>query len=111
MENAQIIELGDEQDVICPICRTTIIDNERVQEQPSCGHVKFIYCDGETFEFIRPELEAQLAEEEAKADDEDELFDVWKALLGHLQPGDSILKQTDQSMACGPVPFIVWVGI
>jgi hypothetical protein len=70
-----------------------------------------VYANGEAFEYCEPELEVLLAKEEAKADEQDEFFDTWKALRRHSGPNDLILEQTEESMACGPLSFTVWVGI
>lgn len=111
MANTQMIQIDAELDLVCPVCGITILDSEGLHQQPSCSHVRFIYANGEAFEYCDPELEALLAEEEAKADEDDEFFDTWDALRRHCEPGDLILEQTEESMACGPVSFTVWVGI
>lgn len=111
MVSPQIIQIDEEQDVVCPVCRITILDSEKLNEQPSCEHVLFVYCNGECFEYVNPELEALLAEEEGHGDEMDGLFDTREALRRHSGPDDLILEQTDDSMACGPVSFTVWVGI
>jgi hypothetical protein len=92
------------------VCGTTILAPAKLHEQPSCPHVRFVYAN-EAFEYCEPELEVVLAEEEAKADEQDEIFDMWEALQLHCGPGDLILEQTEQAIACGPVSFTVWVGI
>ena len=111
MPNPQIIQIDEEQDIVCPVCGVTILDSEELHEQPSCPHVRFIYANGEAFEFCDPELETLLAEEEAKADEQDEFFDTWEALRRHSGPADLILQQAMDKMACGPVSFAVWFGI
>ena len=82
-QNTQIIRIDEEQDILCPVCGVTILDSEELHQQPSCPHVRFIYANGEAFEYCDPELEALLAEEEAKADEDDEFFDTWDALRRH----------------------------
>lgn len=111
MPDVGITQIDEEQDVVCPVCGITILDSEELHQQPSCPHVRFIYANGEAFEYCDPELEALLAEEEAKADEDDEFFDTWDALRRHSELGDLILEQTEESMACGPVSFTVWIGI
>jgi hypothetical protein len=111
MSNTQILQIDDELDIVCPACGVTILDAEELHEQPSCPHVRFVYANGECFEYVNPELEALLAEEEARADEQDEFFDTWGALRRHSGPGDVILEQTDESMGCRPVSFTVWIGI
>lgn len=111
MPNPQMIQIDEEQDIVCPVCGVTILDSEELHPQPSCPHVRFVYANGEAFEYCKSELEALLAEEESRADEQDEFFDTWEALRRHSGPNDLILKQTEESMACGLVSFTVWVGI
>ncbi len=111
MPDAQITQIDEEQDMVCPVCGVLILDSETLYSQPSCKHVRFVYANGECFEYVNPELEAVLAEEESKADEQDEFFDTWDALRRHSGPNDLILEQTEASMGCGPVSFTVWIGI
>lgn len=111
MPNPQIIRIDEEQDIVCPVCDALILDSETLYPQPSCEHVRFVYCNGEFFEYVNSELEALLAEDESKSDEQDEFFDTWEALRRHSGPEDLILEQTEESMACGPVSFTVWFGI
>jgi hypothetical protein len=107
MSDPVIIEVDEEEELKCPTCGKAIVAAEEVVPQPSCKHIRFIYANGEAFEYIDPELEAQLELERAQ----DEDFDEWDALKAHTGPGSVILEQTEEGMACGPVSFIVWVGI
>jgi hypothetical protein len=111
MASPRILHIDEQQDIICPVCEVTIFDSEKLHDQPSCAHIRFVYANGECFEYINSELEAVLAEEESKADEQDEFFDMWEALRRHSGPGDLILEQTEQAIACGPVSFTVWIGI
>jgi len=110
MTEAKIIEVG-EGDITCPTCGTTIMDDDGPGIQPSCAHVRFIYCNGEAFEYIEPELEKELSAEAARAEEKGELFDTWDALRARTGPDSIILEQTETGMACGPISFTIWVGI
>jgi|HubBroStandDraft_5_1064220.scaffolds.fasta_scaffold200012_2 hypothetical protein len=111
MSTTPIIQLVQDHEIACPICGITILDAEELHEQPSCPHVRFIYANGEAFEFCDGDLEAILAEGEAKADEQDEFFDMWDALEQQCRSEDVILEQKDEGTACGPVSFTVWIGI
>jgi hypothetical protein len=111
MTELRIVQLAGDQDVACPICGVMILDAEQLADQLSCPHVRFIYANSEAFEYCDPQLEVLLALEEAKADEQDAVFDMWEALKRHCGPGDVILEQTEQAIACGPISFTVWVGI
>jgi hypothetical protein len=111
MANPRIIHIDEDQDIVCPVCGATILDFEELYEQPSCEHVRFVYANGECFEYIEPELQVVLAEEEEKADEEDEFFDMWDALRRRCAPGTVILEQKGEGMACGAISFTVWFGI
>ena len=87
MPNTQIIQIDEEQDIVCPVCGVTILDSEELHEQPSCPHVRFIYANGEAFEFCDPELEALLAEEEAKADEAGRILRHVGCLTAALRAG------------------------
>lgn len=111
MASPRTIHIDEEQDIVCAVCGVTILDSGELHQQPSCQHVRFVYCNGECFEYVEPELEAVLVAEEAAADEQGEFFDMWDALRRHCKPSDLILEHTDRSMACGPVSFTVWVGL
>lgn len=102
--------------MVCPACRVTIVDMDNDQQlppQPACPHVRFIYANGEAFEYIEPELETKIKQDEDKADELDELFDTWEALRKYTGPNELILEQTTTEIACngGPIFFTVWVGL
>ena len=105
-----MIAIDGEQDIARPVCGATMVDSEKLRKQPSCPHVRFVYCNGEAFEYCDPDLEALLAKE-AQTDEREELFDMWEALLQDCRPCDLILEQNEEGMACGPTSFTVWVGI
>jgi len=112
MPTPRIIQFDEDDQVVCPICRTLIVDeDEGMVEQPSCPHTRFIYCNGEAFEHDPEGLELRLEEAREEADEKGECFDEWDWLLGQCDEGDVILEQNTQSMACGPVSFKVWIGI
>ena len=109
---AKIIEFDEDQDVACPICKTLIVDAaEGLTEQPSCAHVRFVYANGEAFEFDQNGLETRLQAEQDKADEDGAYFDPWDALLSYCDKGDVILEQISEEMACGAISFKVWIGI
>jgi hypothetical protein len=87
MPDPQIIQIGEEHDILCPVCGITIFGFKQLDAQPSCRHIRFVYWNGECFEYVNPELEALLAEEESKANEQDEFFDTWDGLRQHLRGG------------------------
>lgn len=112
MPTPKIIEIDEERDVMCPICKTVVVDAEEgLVEQPSCPHIRFIYCNGECFEWAAPGLEARLIAEEEEADQNGDVFEIWDALKAHCDKDDLILEQVSEGLACGPVSFKVWIGI
>lgn len=74
MASPRTIHIDEEQDIVCPVCGITILDSEELHEQPSCPHVRFVYANGEAFEYCEPELKASLVGEEAKTDEQDEFL-------------------------------------
>lgn len=109
---AKIIKFGEDQDVVCPICKTLIVDAEEgLTEQPSCAHVRFVYANGEAFEHDAEGLEERLNSAQEKADEEGDYFDEWDWLLAQCGERDVILEHNSEEMACGPVSFKVWIGI
>lgn len=110
MTGPTIIDVAEGQDITCPTCGKTIIDEEGPGTQPSCAHVRFIY-HSVAFEYIDPELQKELDAEEASAKEKGKRFDTWDALRAHTGPDSIILEQTERGMACGPISFTVWVGI
>jgi len=110
MPGPTIVEV-DQGDITCPICCKTIVNEDGPGTQPSCAHVRFIYVNDDGFEYIDPELQNELNAERASAEKRGERFDTWDALRAHTGPDSIILDQTETGMACGPIPFTVWVGI
>jgi hypothetical protein len=111
MDAENIIEIPQDQSVVCPICKTVIIGDEGLTAQPSCAHVLFVYANGEAFEFDAEGLEARLDAAQEKADEDGVCFDPWETLLSYCDQRDVILEQTSEAMACGPICFKVWIGI
>ena len=111
MSTARIIEFDEDDQVVCSICHSPIVDvDEGLVSQPSCPHILFVYAN-ECFEWAEPGLEERLIAEEEEADQNGNLFEIWDALRAQCGKQDVILEQNDESMACGPVSFKVWVGI
>ena len=110
---AKIIKFDEDQDVVCPICKATIVDvdKDELVSQPSCEHILFVFANAECFEYDPAGLEALLNAEQEKADEDGAYFDPWDALLSYCDEGDVILEQISEEMACGPVSFRVWIGI
>src|SRR5271157_1302494 len=111
MPTANIVEIEEDKDVVCPICKALIVGDEGLTEQPSCAHIRFVYANGEAFEYDAEGFEGRLDAEQEKADEDEVYIDPWDALLSYCDKGDVILEQITESMACGPVSFKVWVGI
>jgi hypothetical protein len=111
MPTPKIIEIDEEQDVVCPICNAMIVDkDDGLVSQPSCEHVLWVFCNGECFEYpekMQERLDAALE----TADEAGDYFDHWDWLLAQCGEGDVILEQVTEGMACGPVSFKVWIGI
>jgi hypothetical protein len=67
MPTPKIIEIDEEQDVMCPICNALIVDqDEGLVEQPSCPHIIFVYANAEAFEYDPEGLEERLQAEQTK---------------------------------------------
>jgi uncharacterized Zn finger protein (UPF0148 family) len=97
MKKPTIIEV-DEGVITCPTCGKTIVEEDGPVSQPSCDHVRFIYVNGDAFEYIDPDLQKELNAEEAAAEERDEEFDTWDALRAHTGPDSIILEQTQRGM-------------
>ena len=112
MPTPKIIEVPEDENVVCPICETLIIDAEEgLAEQPSCPHIRFVYANGEAFEYDPEGLEQRLDAAQEKADEAGESFDEWEWLLAQCDEKDVILEYNNEEMACGAISFKVWVGI
>src|SRR5271157_608718 len=111
MPTANIVEIEEDKDVVCPICKALIIGEEGLTEQPSCAHVRFVYANAEAFEYDAEGFEGRLDAEQEKADEDGLYFDPWDSLLSYCHKGDVILEQNSEGMACGPICFKVWIGI
>jgi hypothetical protein len=107
----RIIKFDQDDQVVCPICSTPVIDEDGLVSQPSCPHILFVYANGEAFEFDAVGFEARLEQERERSDEVGDYFDEWEWLSAQCGEGDVILQQISESMACGPVSFKVWIGI
>jgi hypothetical protein len=104
--DSKIVQLEEGIDVVCPTCGVLVVDQAGCKPQPSCEHVRFIYCNGECFEYIEPELQTKIEKAEALADENDADFETWKWLEQNSPDGTTILEQ-----ASGPIrDFAVWFG-
>jgi hypothetical protein len=111
MPTPKIIEIDEEQEVtLCPICSTPAIDEDGLVNQPSCGHIQFVWANGECFEFSRDGLEERLDAAQEHADSDGLCFDPW-AWLVQCAEADVILEQTTDDVGCGSLRFRVWIGI
>jgi len=108
--DSKIVQLKEGINVVCPTCGVLVVNQAGCKPQPSCEHVRFIYCNGECFEYIEPELQTKIEKAEALADENDELFDTWEWLEENSPEGTTILEQISEEMACGPTSFTVWLG-
>jgi hypothetical protein len=112
MQSVKIVKIDEDEDIVCPVCHATAVDaDEGLVTQPSCKHIRFVYANGEAFEYAEAGLEERLQAEEEKADEEGGVFDSWDALKAHCGNYDLILEQITHEMACGPVSFTLWVGV
>jgi hypothetical protein len=112
MVTTKIIEIPEDQNVVCPVCNAVIVDeDEGLVQQPSCRHIGFVYANGEAFEFDPDGLEERLQALLDEADDDGVCFDPWDWLSAQCGEGDVILQQNVEGMACGALSFTVWIGI
>ena len=73
MPTPKVIEIPEDQSVVCPICKAVIVDEDvGLLNQPSCRHIRFIYCNGEAFEHDPDGLELRLEEARDEADEKGE---------------------------------------
>jgi hypothetical protein len=112
MPTPKIIEIEEDQEVCCPVCNALIVDEEDgLVSQPSCPHIRFVYANGECFEYDPEGLETRLEQERDRADEAGDYFDEWETLLSLCEKDDLILSQVSEGMACGAMTFTVWIGI
>jgi hypothetical protein len=109
MNEPEIRQIEEGHKVKCPHCGTVIGPTKK--GRPACEHVRFIYLNGEDFDYIDPKLEKELEAEEKLTDKQDDVFDMWNALKAHTGPGSMIIEQNEVDDGCGPNTFTVWVGI
>ena len=101
----KIMQVKEGTDVVCPTCGVLVVNQAGLKPQPSCEHVRFIYSNGECFEYIETALQSKLKKAEALAGGNDTDFDVWEWLEQNSPDGTTILEQ-----ASGPISFVVWFG-
>jgi hypothetical protein len=111
MRRTRIVELDEGRDIICPICKTVIIGDEGLTQQPSCPHVSFVYANGGCFEYDPEGLQKRLDAAQEKANEEGDYFDAWDWLSAHCDKRDVFLERSSESVACGQVSFKVRIGI
>ena len=112
MPTPRIIKFDEDDQVVCPICHSPIVDvEEGLVSQPSCPHILFVYANREAFEFDAAGFEARLEQESERSDEAGDYFDEWEWLSAQCNEEDVILEQVSEGMACGPVSFKVWIGI
>jgi hypothetical protein len=81
MQSVTIIEVEEDQDVVCPVCHITVVDaDEGLLGQPSCDHIRFVYANGECFEYAEPGLEERLTAAEEKVEEKGDIFHRWDAV-------------------------------
>ena len=104
--DSKIVQLEDGIDVVCPTCGVLVGNRAGLKPQPSCKHVRFIYCNGECFEYIEPVLKTELEKAEAFTGVNEDILDTWDWLEANSPEGTTILEQ-----ASGPIrDFAVWFG-
>jgi hypothetical protein len=97
----------DAPNVFCPACGAQVLTSDADVQQPSCGHVKFVYIgDIDDFSYVAPEIENQIAASRDTAPEDD------------LSNGE-ILERLDGASTCfiyevttagGPVSSNVRIG-
>jgi hypothetical protein len=104
--DSKIVQLEDGIDVVCPTCGVLVGNRAGLKPQPSCKHVRFIYCNGECFEYIEPALKTELEKAEAFTGVNNDILDTWDWLEANSPEGTTILEQ-----ASGPIgDCAVWLG-
>jgi SAM-dependent methyltransferase len=112
MPTPKIVEIPEDENVVCPVCKTLVIDDEGLTEQPSCEHILFVFANAEAFEYDPERFEERLDAAQEMADEQGAYFDPWEWLSSQCDKrGVTLLEQNSEEMACGPVAFKVWVGI
>jgi hypothetical protein len=104
--DSKIVQLEEGTDVVCPTCGVLVGNKAGLKPQPSCKHVRFIYCNGECFEYVEPALKSELEKSEAFTGVNNDILDTWDWLEANSPEGTTILEQTS-----GPIrDFAVWFG-
>ncbi len=98
--------------MVCPLCGAIAVDEDGPRKLPSCHHLKFVYANGEAFEYAADGLEDWLGGEEVRAEKNEDLdeYDVWEALKRYLEPTGHIVEKSYSDMACGPIKMKIWAG-
>lgn len=103
---SKIVQLKEGIDVVCPTCGVLVVNKAGLKPQPSCKHVRFIYCNGESFGYIEPALKTEFEKAEAFTGVNEDILDTWDWLEANSPEGTTILEQTS-----GPIrDFAVWFG-
>ena len=104
--DSKIVQLKEGIDVVCPTCGVLVVNKAGLKPQPSCEHVRFIYCNGENFGYIEPALKTEFEKAEAFTGVNNDILDTWDWLEANSPEGTTILEQTS-----GPIgDFSVWFG-
>jgi len=104
------------QPFMCPVCGKKILNAEMGAVKALCQHVIFVLLDGSGFcgepldiraDDVREKVDAYIertGEERGFESDPEEFHD-------HLKSTDEVYWFIDHGLACGPVFFMVGVGI
>lgn len=104
MQESKIVEVDSPSALICPHCSQNLVDEDNNVVVP-CEHLLFFYVSLGAFEHIDPSLEERMNEAEREED-----FDLWD-FLRNESGAETILRHSEDGMACGPVSCTVWAGI
>ena len=94
MPMPKIIEIPEDQEVLCPVCKAQVIDDDGLTEQPSCPHIRFVYANGEAFEYDAEGLEQRLDAALEKADEDGAYFDPFEGSRRSATRGMSFWNRT-----------------
>jgi hypothetical protein len=112
MPTPKIIQIEEDREVCRPVCNALIVDeDEGLVEQPSCPHIRFVYCNGEAFEHDPEGFEMRLEQARDQADEDGLCFEPFEWLLAQCGDEDVILEQVTDDVGCGSLRFRVWIGI
>ena len=51
-----VVDVEEDENIVCPSCGVTAINSDGPREQPSCQHIRFIYLEGYGFDYAAAEL-------------------------------------------------------